>query len=156
VPTIRILTPIAAPPALCFDLARDTTIHQRTLAHTGERVVVPPAHNPMQLGDTVTWEASHLGVRQRLTARITHLDPPRSFIDKQVRGAFASFTHIHEFIPAGHGTTMIDTFAYTAPLGPLGYLANLLFLRRYMHRLLRTRALALKHLAESMTRPARI
>jgi hypothetical protein len=48
---------------------------------------------------------------------------------------------------------MIDTFAYTAPLGPLGRLPDALFLRRYLHRLLHERVLALKHLAESGTYP---
>jgi len=152
-PTIRLLTHIAAPPARCFDLARDTAIHTQSMSHTGERVAVAPAHNPMELGDTVTWDARHLGLRQRLTARLTHLDPPRCFVDEQVRGAFASFTHTHEFVPTPTGTLMIDTFAFTSPLGPLGRLADALFLRRYMHRLLHDRALALKHLAESATHP---
>jgi ligand-binding SRPBCC domain-containing protein len=155
-PTIRLLTPIAAPPHRCFNLARDTTIHVQSLAHTGERIVAAPLHNPMELGDTVTWEACHFGIRQCLTARITHRDPPRCFVDKQVRGAFASFTHTHEFEPAAGGTTVIDTFAYTSPLGPLGRIADALFLRRYMQRLLQDRALHLKRITEAGGVTARI
>jgi ligand-binding SRPBCC domain-containing protein len=148
-PTIRLITPIAAPPHRFFDLARDTAIHAQSLAHTDERVVVAPLHNPMELSDTVTWEARHFGIRQRLTARITCFDRPRCFVDEQVRGAVASFTHTHEFEPATGGTTMIDTFAYTSPLGPLGRLADALFLRHYMRRLLQERAWHLKQIAEA-------
>jgi ligand-binding SRPBCC domain-containing protein len=104
----------------------------------------------MGLGDTVTWEATHFGVRQRLTARLTRFERPRLFEDEMVRGAFRSFTHTHEFRPAGAGTVMVDTFRYTAPLGVLGLLADRLFLERYMRRLLTERAAFLKRAAEGI------
>jgi hypothetical protein len=44
---------------------------------------------------------------------------------------------------------MVDIFDYTAPLGPLGWLADGLFLRRYMTTLLRQRNAYLKRAAES-------
>ena len=43
---------------------------------------------------------------------------------------------------------MVDTFRYTSPLGPLGVLADRLFLERYMRRLLAERAAFLKRAAE--------
>ena len=150
-PTIRIETIIAAPAEVCFDLARDTNIHQQSVAQTAERVVMAPAHERMELGDVVTWEATHFGIRQRLTARITHYDAPNCFVDEMVRGVFHSFVHTHEFIPAADGTRMIDTFAYTAPLGRFGKLADALFLTRYMRKLLAGRCEHLKAVAESGT-----
>jgi ligand-binding SRPBCC domain-containing protein len=65
-----------------------------------------------------------------------------------VRGAFASFTHCHEFHPDGDATLMVDLFRYTSPLGILGVLADKLFLERYMTRFLRERAAFLKQAAE--------
>jgi len=103
----------------------------------------------MGLGDEVTWEAKHLGVRQRLTARITRLDRPRMFQDEMVRGPFASMRHVHEFVPRDGGTTMVDTFTFTSPLGPLGAIVDRLFLAGYMRRFLISRAAALKAMAES-------
>ena len=44
---------------------------------------------------------------------------------------------------------MLDTFDYTSPLGLLGRLADVLFLRQYMSRLLRQRNAYLKREAES-------
>jgi ligand-binding SRPBCC domain-containing protein len=100
-------------------------------------------------GDEVTWEATHFGVRQRLTSRITAFDPPNRFVDEMVRGAFARFRHEHQFHAVEGGTEMVDTFDYTSPLGPLGRLADGLFLRRYMTTLLCERNAYLKRAAES-------
>jgi hypothetical protein len=44
---------------------------------------------------------------------------------------------------------MEDDFHFSAPLGPLGRLAEWLFLTRYMAKFLRTRNHTLKQLAES-------
>jgi len=46
------------------------------------------------------------------------------------------------------GTRMIDTFIYEAPLGVLGKIADVLFLKRYMHKFLLTRNLYIKQAAE--------
>ncbi|MEZ4309047.1 MAG: hypothetical protein R3F14_13500 [Polyangiaceae bacterium] len=44
---------------------------------------------------------------------------------------------------------MRDVFDYDSPLGPLGRLANMLFLERYMRRLLVERNRIVKEVAES-------
>lgn len=147
-PTIRIEMHINAPVEVCFDLARNVNIHQQSLAHTRERVVAGPTTGLLSLGDTVTWEATHFGIKQRLTARITEFERPHRFVDEMVRGAFKGFVHVHEFVPDSGGTRMIDTFQYSSPLGLLGKLADVLFLYRYMHRLLYRRSLHLKQIAE--------
>ena len=100
-------------------------------------------------GEMVTWEAVHLGIKQRLTTRITEYQRPYLFTDVMVRGAFHSFTHTHEFRSVAQGTLMIDTFTYESPLGSLGRLVDNLFLERYMKGFLRRRALYLKRATES-------
>ncbi|MAC93916.1 MAG: hypothetical protein CMC96_00295 [Flavobacteriales bacterium] len=45
-------------------------------------------------------------------------------------------------------TLMIDLFHFEAPLGPLGHLANVLFLKRYMKNFLLERNRAIKQKAE--------
>jgi len=77
------------------------------------------------------------------------LDRPRHFRDSMVRGAFARFDHDHYFEESNGGTLMRDVFDYRAPLGPLGWLAERLFLTAYMRRFLLTRLRELKALAES-------
>ncbi|HEY8598503.1 MAG TPA: SRPBCC family protein [Thermomicrobiales bacterium] len=151
-PRIQIATVINAPIERCFDLARDIGFHQRSLVHTGERAIGGVTSGMIELGETVTWEATHFGVRQRLTVRITAYDRPHSFVDEMTRGAFARFTHRHTFVAVADGTLMGDDFDYTAPLGPLGKIADRLFLERYMRQLLLTRNRELKRVAEQLTK----
>jgi ligand-binding SRPBCC domain-containing protein len=147
-PNIHLETFIAAPPERCFDLMRDVDAHTQTTGASGERAVAGKMSGLLEQGDEVTWEAKHFGVRQRLTARVTRCERPRIFEDQQVRGAFAGFTHRHEFRSVGGGTQMVDDFRYRSPLGPLGHIADRLFLERYLREFLSERARGLKGLAE--------
>jgi len=149
VPTIHLETLIAAPIGRCFDLMRDVEAHLRSTAKTHERVVAGRTSGLFEAGDEVTWEATHLGVRQRLTIRITRCEPPVLLEDEMVHGAFHTFHHRHTFCTQPDGTLMVDDLHFTAPLGPLGVLAERLFLERYMRTLLRERAAVLKQLAET-------
>jgi ligand-binding SRPBCC domain-containing protein len=140
---------VAAPPSRCFDLARSVDAHVRSVAATGERAIGGQTTGLLGLGDEVTWRARHLGVWQELTSRITAFDRPLHFRDSMVRGAFARFDHDHYFEAANGDTLLRDVFDYSAPLGPLGWLAERLFLSAYMRRLLLARMRELKALAES-------
>lgn len=141
---------IKAPIELCFDLARDVEIHTRTTVNTREKAVGGVMSGLLQAGDVVTWEAVHLGIRQRLTAKVTVMNRPYSFEDIMVKGAFHSFLHVHEFIKQDEGTLMIDRFQYQSPLGLIGVLADKLFLESYMRKFIVNRAIALKGIAENI------
>jgi len=139
---------IDAPIQICFDLARNIQVHMETTSKTKERAIGGVTEGLIELGDTVTWEAVHLGVKQKLTAKITEMEKPYRFTDEMVKGAFHSFKHTHEFIESGAGTVMKDEFAYISPLGILGKLADRLFLEKYMQAFIVNRSLALKEIAE--------
>jgi ligand-binding SRPBCC domain-containing protein len=148
--TITIETRIAAPRELCFDLARDVDAHARSASFSGERIVEPGRISGLlEQGDLITFEGRHLGLRQRFTARIVSMDRPNSFIDEMARGAFKWLRHVHEFHSIEQGTLMRDVLSWQAPLGVLGYLADLLFLKRHMEWFVRTKQERLKHLVET-------
>ncbi|WP_282034442.1 SRPBCC family protein [Metabacillus indicus] len=149
-PTIKQEVYIQAPIEVCFDLARSVDVHMETTGRTQERAVDGVTTGLMESGDSVTWEAVHLGVRQRLTAKIIEMERPYRFSDVMVKGAFRSFTHTHEFKESGTGTIMKDTFSYESPFGIFGKLADLLFLERYMRKFIAARALELKRIAERL------
>lgn len=100
-------------------------------------------------GETVTWEAKHFGIRQRLSVRITRFDRPNLFADEMESGAFAAMSHTHKFASSDGITVMTDEFQFSAPLGILGRIAEALFLTRYMRTFLKARAAELKAMAES-------
>src|ERR1051326_6022686 len=114
--TIRLETYINAPMARCFDLARNVDVHAHSMAHTQERPIAGVTTGMLQLGDTVTWEAVHFCVKQRLTSRTTAYDRPARFTDEMVKGVFQHLEHTHEFVPHPPGTLMRDVFTFRAPL----------------------------------------
>ena len=145
----RIVTEIDAPIEVCFDLARDIDFHTRSLSDTGERAVGGRTSGLIGLGESVTWDARHLGVRQQFTAEVTAFESPSYFRDEMTRGAFRSFTHDHRFEDHGGVTLMTDEVVFRSPLGPLGWLVDALFLTGYMRRLLEIRCEAIKREAET-------
>jgi ligand-binding SRPBCC domain-containing protein len=148
-PTIRLQTQMNAPIEVCFDLERSVEAHCRSVGHTHERAVAGTTTGCLGLGDTVTWEAVHFGLRLRLTVVITEFERPFSFVDELVSGPFRRLKHVHQFAATPEGTLMTDVFQYAVPLGLLGLIADKLFLRRYLRRLLSMRNTALKRMAET-------
>ena len=147
---IELAMVVRAPIERCFDLSRSVDAHVQSTASTGERAVGGVLTGLMALGDTVTWEARHFGVRQRLTSRITAFTYPSHFRDSQVSGAFSGFDHDHHFVQLTDSTTEIrDVFVFAAPFGPLGAMVERILLTDYMRRFLMVRNQALKELLES-------
>ncbi|MFJ7827800.1 cell division protein [Psychrobacillus sp. NPDC096623] len=139
---------INAPIEICFDLARNVEVHTKTTTKTNEKAVGGVTTGLLEEGDTVTWEATHFGIRQRLTAKIVQMERPNQFKDIMVNGAFHSFSHTHDFLEVAEGTLMIDTFEYKSPFGVLGVLADKLYLERYMREFIISRSIELKKIAE--------
>ncbi|REE84387.1 ligand-binding SRPBCC domain-containing protein [Paenibacillus taihuensis] len=141
---------INAPLERCFDLARNIDVHTRTVwPHTKERAVAGITTGPIGNGETVTFEATHLGVRQRLTSLITAYHAPYYFVDEMQRGAFKYLRHEHYFECAHGMTLMRDRLKFAAPLGVVGWLVERAVLRRYMYNFLKYRNEQLKVLAEA-------
>jgi ligand-binding SRPBCC domain-containing protein len=146
---IEVRTWINAPSEVCFDLARSQSAHVSSARQTSERIVAGPPNDLLELGDVLTFEARHFGVRQRLTAEIVAFDRPRMFVDEARHSAFRSMRHEHRFTPVKGGTEMQDTLECIGPLGLIGRLAEVVFLSAYMRRFIIRRAHALKGMAES-------
>jgi len=147
-PIIRLETLIHAPIEVVFDLARSIDLHAESMGRSRERAVDGVMTGLINRGETVTWEAVHFGVRQRLTSRITVCERPRHLQDVMVEGAFRRFTHDHFLSLVGGDTLMKDIFDYESPLGLAGRIADRLFLERYMTRLLTDRNRVIKRTAE--------
>ena len=143
---------IRAPIHRCFDLARSVEVHLAHNVHSGESALVEGGvvSGLLDLGDCVTWRARHFGVRLRLTSAITAMRRPEYFHDTMLRGPFHLMCHDHTFRALGPDSTeMRDLFRFAAPLGPLGWIAERLVLRRYMRALLRERNAVIRRFAES-------
>jgi ligand-binding SRPBCC domain-containing protein len=80
--------------------------------------------------------------------RVTELRRPEYFVDEMTEGAFRSMRHRHEFVAHGANTLMRDIVEWRSPLGVLGVLADLIFLKRYLRNFMRARGRFLKTEAE--------
>ena|ERR1051326_246560 len=147
--TIQLTTRIKAPIERCFLLSLSVDLHARSTAGTQERAVAGVTRGIMGLNDTVTWEAKHFGIRQKLTTRISAYNAPGYFVSEMEKGVFKKIHHQHIFHQGNDGTVMTDIFVFEAPLGVLGRVADKLFLRKYMKKFLLKRNETIKAIAES-------
>jgi ligand-binding SRPBCC domain-containing protein len=148
-PIIKIEFRVNAPLERVFDLARCIDLHEATMMKQGEKAIAGVTKGLIKLGETVTWEATHFGVKQNLTSKITQYERPRHFRDSMVEGVFKRFDHDHFFEHSGAQTLMKDIFDYDSPLGFLGNIADVLFLESYMRKILTERNRLIKEIAES-------
>jgi ligand-binding SRPBCC domain-containing protein len=134
----------------CFDAARDIDLHMKTVwPNTEEKAIAGVTQGLIELGETVTFRATHFGIRQSLTSKIIEFNRPYRFTDKMQIGAFKSMKHVHEFIEQGEGTIMKDTLEFQSPLGVIGTLVDLFVLKHYMKKFVKDRNHNLKAILES-------
>ncbi|HOA36893.1 MAG TPA: SRPBCC family protein [Flavihumibacter sp.] len=148
-PTIHLTTFVKAPPARVFDLSRSIEVHKKSMSHTGEEAVAGTRMGLINLDETVTWKAKHLGKQRLLKSKITTMKKNEAFTDEMLEGDFRSMRHEHHFKPIENGTLMIDYFNYEMPFGLVGKMIDRFYLRKYMTRLLETRNEHIRQLAES-------
>jgi ligand-binding SRPBCC domain-containing protein len=72
----------------------------------------------------------------RWRTRIEAWEPPRRFVDAQIRGPYSLWEHTHTFEEDGPGATIIeDRVRYSIPFGLLGELANRLLVQRDLRQI---------------------
>ncbi|MBD8082747.1 SRPBCC family protein [Chryseobacterium caseinilyticum] len=146
--TIHLETFIKADIRKVFDLARDIDLHQKSTFQTGEVAIAGRTSGLIELGETVTWRAKHLGVVQTHTSKITAMEKPYHFTDIMLKGTFKSFRHQHIFRQDGSNTVMTDILEFESPFGIFGKLFNYFFLKNYMTKFLIERNKLIKITAE--------
>ncbi|MFK7776189.1 MAG: cell division protein [Saprospiraceae bacterium] len=148
-PSIRISTKINASKEICFDLARSIDLHQVSMQQSNEKAIAGRTKGLIEMNEEVTWQATHFGIKQKLTSKITQFDFPNSFRDEMVKGAFKKFTHDHIFLEKNGETEMQDIFDFESPFGWFGKIFNQLILEKYMTQLLIKRNQTIKEIAEN-------
>ena len=155
-PVIKLQTIINAPVKVVFDLSRSIDLHKISTAHTREEAIAGTTSGLIGPDETVTWRAKHFGLMQLLTSKITEFESPYRFTNEMVSGAFARFEHQHIFSEEDGYVVMTDVFDYTSHFGLLGRMADVLFLKRYMAKLLTERNRVIKEYAEDDSKYNRV
>lgn len=148
-PKIELVTEINSTIDICFDLSRSIELHQISTSKTNERAIAGKTSGLLGLNEFVTWEATHFGIKQTLTSKITVFDRPHYFVDEQVKGAFKSIYHEHIFEQVSNKVIMKDVFEFHSPFGLFGQLFNKIILTNYLEKLLIDRNKVIKEFAET-------
>lgn len=109
-----------------------------------------PTPMPIELraGAQLDYRLSLFGVPMRWRTRITDWQPQERFVDEQESGPYAIWRHAHEFEPRGTSMLMRDVVDYSEPLGPVGTVAHVLFVRRTLDRIFDFRREAIARLID--------
>jgi ligand-binding SRPBCC domain-containing protein len=134
---------------ICFDLSRSIDLHQVSTIRSKEKAIDGRTRGLIGLNEFVTWQATHFGVRQKLTSIITMYNRPFHFRDEQLKGAFKYIIHDHNFSVKNSKVLMIDTFNFQSPFGFIGQLADKTVLTNYLKKLLIYRNQVIKDHAET-------
>lgn len=97
----------------------------------------------MGVGTEIDYRLRIHGVPMRWRSSIDLWEPPHRFVDRQLRGPYRLWVHLHEFEERDGGTLCRDEVEYAVPGGEL---VDRLFVRRDLERIFRFRAETLKRL----------
>ena len=148
-PHIHLTLFIVAPVDRVFNLSRSINLHQISTIDTNEKVIGGVLNGLININETVTWQAKHLFKTRQFTSKITAMQSPDFFIDEMLKGDFKSFHHEHHFKAVENGSIMIDLINFESPYGVIGKIANRLFLKSYIEKLLIKRNTVIKDYAET-------
>lgn len=146
---IKLETEIRSDINTCFDLSRSIDLHKLSTEKTNEEAIDGITSGMINLGESVTWEATHFAVRQQLTSKITAYNRPFHFRDEQIKGAFNYFIHDHHFLQKNGIVIMKDIFEFQSPFGFAGKLFDKIILTRYLTKFLIERNKMIKEFAET-------
>jgi ligand-binding SRPBCC domain-containing protein len=148
-PTIKLTTYIKSNIETCFDLATSIDLHKLSTSQTNEQAIGGITKGLIKFNEFVTWQATHFGIKQELTSKITGYTRPFHFRDEQIKGPFKSIKHDHFFEQNGEEIIMKDVFDFESPFGIFGQLFNQLVLTGYLRNFLITRNNLIKEFAET-------
>jgi ligand-binding SRPBCC domain-containing protein len=139
--TLRREQPLDAPPEAVFAFFADPFNLEAITPPLLRFAVVTPAPIAMGVGTFIQYRLRLRGVPLRWDTLIQTWEPPRRFVDVQVRGPYRLWHHAHELEPLdGGGTLMRDTVRYALGFGALGELAHRALVRRDLEAIFAYRA----------------
>jgi len=106
--------------------------------------IVSPVPIDLREGTLIDYRLKLHGLPVRWRTLIRDWQPPRRFVDEQLRGPYRTWIHEHTFEPHEGGTICRDTVTYDVPGGPLRAVVHKLFVGKQVDRIFAYRAAELK------------
>ncbi len=96
--------------------------------------VLTPEPIDMRPGTLIDYRLRLHGLPLRWRTLIEEWQPGERFVDRQLSGPYRLWHHTHTFEALPGGTLVADRVRYAIPFGPLGDLAQVLFVARDLDR----------------------
>lgn len=125
--------------------SRPENLNAITPEHVSFRILSPIAGLEMYEGMIIQYKISpFLGIKMDWVTEITHIADRKFFIDDQRVGPYALWHHQHHFEEKDGGVEMTDILHFQVPFGPIGSLANALFVERMVEAIFAHRQRAIQ------------
>ncbi len=125
--------------------SRPENLNSLTPGNMSFEILSPIAGRPMYQGMIIQYKISpFLGIKMDWVTEITHIREGEYFVDEQRFGPYAMWHHEHHFEARDGGVMMTDLLHYRIPYGPLGGLADALFVGRQVDNIFTFRKLAIE------------
>lgn len=109
--------------------------------------IISGAERKMFSGQIIQYRLTPLlGIPFRWVTEITHVQEGEFFVDEQRFGPYTFWHHKHFIKKTENGVVMEDIVDYKLPLGPLGWLAHVLFVRAKVKQIFDYREKALNEI----------
>jgi hypothetical protein len=143
---------IDRPPKDVFEFHASLKNYARIAPAEQQEAILEENENAAALtnGMHIRWRMRLGGLWQVIETEICDLNCPSGFAERQVAGPFAQFLHRRRFAPFQSGTLFTETVEY-APVGPLGALADRLWMGKFFDSVFTQRHREAKRLLELLT-----
>ena len=104
--------------------------------------------SPIQMreGTVIEYSIKVMGIRIGWKSRISEYDPPRAFVDEQLKGPYSFWHHTHRFLEVDGGTLLADEIRYGMPFGIVGQIVHRLVVRKQLQSIFHYRAQAIERM----------
>jgi ligand-binding SRPBCC domain-containing protein len=127
--------------------SRPENLNEMTPANVSFNILSPITGQEMYPGMIIQYQISPLlNIPMNWVTEITQIRKHEFFIDDQRVGPYALWHHQHHFKAVEGGTEMTDILHYQVPFGPIGSIANWLFVERMVEEIFRYREAAVEKL----------
>ena len=97
--------------------------------------VLTPSPIKMQRGALIEYTIRVFGFPLRWRTLITAYEPPKKFVDEQLKGPYSFWHHTHTFEAIDQGVEMKDIVRYSIPFGVLGRLLHFLWIKNDLKKI---------------------
>lgn len=106
--------------------------------------ILTPRPIEMRQGALIDYRLRLHGIPMLWKTEIEVWEPGVRFVDNQLKGPYKRWWHEHTFRAVEGGVIMNDRVEYQLPMGPLGELAHVLFVRRQVQGIFAHRETAIR------------